>query len=670
MAEISLAGELVLIDIDNKTEALICNRLTSFVWPSLKRVDPQTNPFVESDYEDSRFALPFGDYPEPRVNEFIDPLGLSRYFRGLVLVDQKAMERVAQIAFGFSGSIESGTPASWGANSRGVPLKIDYGPDAITRTVYLLPPLAIDAAERNKLFVVPLVDKRFRLLKETGYYTHAIPKKKTWQQVVTELVKGTGINLTLPSVDPKLSVPDERAFSNSHVPITVALDAILISLGLRAKMLPTETVLIETATQAASSIDAAAGDDCKFGGRSPRVVIASKLDVTIPVAVNYYECESTREEGVIAGGSDSVLPYTVHTSHCLHRVDGSELSGCRESLEQLKIGIGEIYSDWSTHSRPQFLISPGVHDWHSTYFDYTSVHASGANSLRTSAITTPNDFGPRVNFSQWIHHYIHVPGGSDWVFQSPNEGVPAREGIQPGKTICKAFYIEPDNEELAPVVDICGDEIECVPVWNLSEVAIPRGKYFLADTVDKKPIASMPQSTEYVIFEINPTGYYADANDYDYCIDRKEDAPVSVSAKVLRRPCGKSRVHGEDANENIVVYDELESFLFGREREDIAGKIGVAILMAKTEEEKAADAATTSTLTNDCKVISLDTITDDPDCKWVITWIDWFRERVTVTDLINTGESLLIKREIHKVWDHCLLPDEEMGATCPEDYYG
>jgi hypothetical protein len=57
------------------------------------------------------------------------------------------------------------------------------------------------------------------------------------------------------------------------------------------------------------------------------------------------------------------------------------------------------------------------------------------------------------------------------------------------------------------------------------------------------------------------------------------------------------------------------------------------------------------------------------ECKWVITWIDWFREVQVITNVIVTSNQIKFEVKNVKVWDDCDLDPITIDLTeCPTEY--
>jgi len=144
------------------------------------------------------------------------------------------------------------------------------------------------------------------------------------------------------------------------------------------------------------------------------------------------------------------------------------------------------------------------------------------------------------------------------------------------------------------------------------------------------------QQVMFTIDEVYSTAVAAS----DHCDDKLRDAKDRYMASCVKVSCG-SGAPVTDENGQFEVIDYL-GFLTGREEADVIGKTGMATYMS------------------DCDGYE--------QCEWVITWIDWFRERTVMTGFTITDTNLCFDFENVKVWDHCLLDPQCIPLTDCEEY--
>jgi len=129
------------------------------------------------------------------------------------------------------------------------------------------------------------------------------------------------------------------------------------------------------------------------------------------------------------------------------------------------------------------------------------------------------------------------------------------------------------------------------------------------------------------------------------CVDRA--AGDAMSGTVTRVRCGGSMpVPGQQEDGTVDLTDPM-GILNERDYRDLPGRVGLAVLMAGDEEYGY-----------------------DGPCIWVIVYVDFYRPRLVVVDVIFETNQIRIKREKLWVWDNCELDDEVIvGTECPQPGY-
>lgn len=134
---------------------------------------------------------------------------------------------------------------------------------------------------------------------------------------------------------------------------------------------------------------------------------------------------------------------------------------------------------------------------------------------------------------------------------------------------------------------------------------------------------------------------YEDADVPEKCTQRSTTSDGNWKVKVISQPCGDS---ARDMDEDgYITVSDPGGFLRDRDYRELPDKTGFAQLLGSAEY--------------------------GDSCIWVITWIDWFRWKIVIKDLIFTETGITIKRTKIKVWDDCDLDDEEIeGIDCADEY--
>jgi hypothetical protein len=149
------------------------------------------------------------------------------------------------------------------------------------------------------------------------------------------------------------------------------------------------------------------------------------------------------------------------------------------------------------------------------------------------------------------------------------------------------------------------------------------------------------------VIQFSLVGQEDEPYDYEYggdeLCENRDNALPPYYGEVRRTACGASRpVFGEDYEGIVELADDL-GLLANRDRKQLSGKIGIAALIKDTEDEYG-------------------------ECYWCIVYIDFHREIQIITDIVFQDNKIVIERKLVKVWDDCVLPDEEIeGIDCVED---
>lgn len=200
----------------------------------------------------ARIPEPVFNWPSPpplRLNSLWVPTGATRWARGVFLIDENALVQIT------STTTISGT--------------LSFG-DAGNITLGMLPPRPISGylqAENmnrsdqefgnSRLWLLPLVDARYRWQWLAGAYNPEVTKDTTWSQLIDGIVSTLGISLQYSAPDEAYGRPDPTEWMRPGHNAAVALDAAAASVGARVVWEPwANTYLMQRPTDALQ-IDAA-----------------------------------------------------------------------------------------------------------------------------------------------------------------------------------------------------------------------------------------------------------------------------------------------------------------------------------------------------------------------------------------------------------------------------
>ena len=216
-----------------------------------------------------------------------------------------------------------------------------------------------------------------------------------------------------------------------------------------------------------------------------------------------------------------------------------------------------------------------------------------------------------------------------YIYLTPSEGIPARVGNVCGTALCNPKYIESETNELKDLPDN-DDSLKQDTVWNFEQSRIAGDIEIACVRIYDKVVAipSGGSGGNEIMFTIDDV-YGVQEAASDHCDDQLRDAKSSYVATCIKKPCSMGTVPGEDENGKIVVHDEV-GFLEDREEADVIGKVGLATYMVECHGYQT-------------------------ECKYIITWIDWFRTIQVITGVRMSDTELCFDRKNVQVWDDCDL---------------
>ncbi|MCD0459101.1 hypothetical protein [Roseiconus lacunae] len=424
MSGIELAEHAVLLDPGNKLENLVQDRLRSFAWPSFRKL--KSKRFASIGKRDSAiFESPYCDTSPPRLNEWIDPTGVSRFGKGIFLVDSEGMTAIATKAFGFEDTLNvtEDNPENWGESSSSIKMTFDFNEVEYSRDVYVLSPMLLDAAQGYELWIVPVVDQRYRWLKSTASITGA--NCASWTSLLTALSGAIGQAIHYPGeIDSKLGIPDIEAFAGPISP-AVALDSAALSICCRSFMRADGTIELQTAEDSNTSLDQIQTDSqLRVGGVAPDVQLPEEIEFLGPIASDLFDDgETWRELAEVEGGVEDANPVSIMTTFYRHKINSATVN--QTPLDEfLDFASGQI-KEWKP--RCGFMIAPGLTDFSGcTHIDYASYHVDGAESIHSSAILLPPDFVPTYLLNQWESNYVHNKSTAEFSPQGGSQAIISR----------------------------------------------------------------------------------------------------------------------------------------------------------------------------------------------------------------------------------------------------
>ena len=251
--------------------------------------------------------------------------------------------------------------------------------------------------------------------------------------------------------------------------------------------------------------------------------------------------------------------------------------------------------------------------------------------------TLPTTGNRLVRFAKTLSHDFPYPEGESYKYEIIlGKPIWSNEDLSEEEIEFEGFG--PDGSGEFVRIMHCIDKIE-LKEGKLVQVALHNSKWHLIS-------GGGEGKGQEIIFEIEEL-YGVDEEGGEHCDDKNRDAKSSYKAKVLNSSCGLTEIPGLDEDGTVTVHDELGSFLLGREEYEVIGKTGIASYFQSEDSGGGAGYS--------------------EDCKWIITWIDWFREVQVITDVIFGATEIKFFVKNVKVWDDCELdPIVIPLVECPE----
>lgn len=250
---ISLGGQPILIDADGD----LCRFLDSWFDPRMLDIVFLTRSRFQEDgsyIEASAYEEFYPTLPDLRINQYQIPTGLSRYSRGLFLLDKNAIAKIALQAFrNTEGGVDSLTDQTlsslipnlygdnpnatitWGVRVNSITLDFNFEYQ-YQEQVYPLRPIRIPYESRD-VWLLPVVDYRYKSqfvidTKDDKPITFE-GNPTTYQEYINwAFPKVTNSYVKNISASGALGVPD-RSVLNSRKPIVNTLDALAVTTGYR-----------------------------------------------------------------------------------------------------------------------------------------------------------------------------------------------------------------------------------------------------------------------------------------------------------------------------------------------------------------------------------------------------------------------------------------------------
>lgn len=357
------------------------------------------------------------ELPPVGINEFLFPTGMTRFGRGLFLIDKAHIAQFVNFCWGISWDGVGQIPTDGGSprtlQSAALTVTDDLQNAWLFQPLYMLPPIQVDSTD-NELFIVPMVDLRWLTLHDTIDSTESdVNADTTWEDLINS------VNAATPNyvvIDPNITVPaaylqpDPGYFSTTRS-VGYVLDRFATSTGNRIVLGNTGIIYIQTYGQALGY--STLPDRAIFGSHNAGPMIPDKVILTFRKLYDHADNGTWSSiEANIAQHTGAERHYvtTYYAEYYSETIDPSSEADLTALANQITINNGE----WS--SGPNYAVTlPGGPDnaqnlERCAFTDYTLIKvncdAATPQLMTTYQSRKPNFYSP-VNLSQQPGLYKH-----------------------------------------------------------------------------------------------------------------------------------------------------------------------------------------------------------------------------------------------------------------------
>ncbi len=357
------------------------------------------------------------ELPPVGINELLFPTGMTRFGRGLFLIDKEHIAALVNFCWGItwdgSGQIptDGGDPRT--LNSAALYVTDDLDNRWLFQPLYMLPPIQVDSTD-NQLFIVPMVDLRWLALHDSIDPSETtVNSTTTW----TDLINS--INAATPSyivIDPTITVPTaylqpDPGYFSANRSVAYALDHFATSTGNRIVLGNSGIINIESYGDALGM--STLPDRAMFGSHNAGPMIPDNIQISYR---RLYDHADNGSWGNVEAdlpqhsGAERHYVTTFYAEYYSEQFDPSSQADLEALANQIVLNSAE----WS--SGPNYAVTlPGGPDnatnlERCAFTDYTliKVDCSAAipQLMTTYQSRKPNFYSP-VNLSQQPGLYRH-----------------------------------------------------------------------------------------------------------------------------------------------------------------------------------------------------------------------------------------------------------------------
>ena len=357
------------------------------------------------------------ELPPVGINEFLFPTGMTRFGRGLFLIDKAHIAAFVNFCWGIDWDGTGEIPTDGGEprtlNAAELIVTDDSLIPWLFQPLYMLPPIQVDSTD-NQLFIVPMVDVRWLILHDTMDASEtSVDSETTWEDLINS------INAATPDyvrIDPNFTVPaaylqpDPGYFSTTRS-VGYVLDHYATSTGNRIVLGNSGVIYLQSYGDALGY--SALPDRAIFGSHNAGPMIPDKVRISYRKLYDHADNGSwASAEADITNHSGAERHYvtTYYAEYYSETIDPSSEADLQALANQITVNSAE----WSSGPNYAVTLPCGPDNASSLercgFTDYTLIKvdcdAATPQLMTTYQSRKPNFYSP-VNLSQQPGLYKH-----------------------------------------------------------------------------------------------------------------------------------------------------------------------------------------------------------------------------------------------------------------------
>mgnify|MGYP003112982584 CR=1 FL=1 len=357
------------------------------------------------------------ELPPVGINEFLFPTGMTRFGRGLFLIDKSHIATFVNHCWGINwdgtGKIPTDGNEPRTLATAGLMVTDDLQNRWLFQPLYMLPPIQVDSTD-NQLFIVPMVDLRWLVLHDTiDQAETSVNAATTWADLINSINAATPNHVV---IDPAISVPaaylqpDPGYFSTARS-VGYVLEHFAASTGNRITLGNTGILHIQSYGDALGY--SALPDRAIFGSHNAGPMIPDSVRLSYRKLYDHADngsWDSAEASITQHSGAERHYVTTYYVEYYSETIDPSSETDLQALANQITLNSAE----WS--SGPNYAVTlPGGPDNATNlercgFTDYTLIKVDCSDAIPQLMTTyqsrKPNFYSP-INLSQQPGLYRH-----------------------------------------------------------------------------------------------------------------------------------------------------------------------------------------------------------------------------------------------------------------------